>query len=142
MPLPNTRVIPTNWAEHHRGTAEGTHTSTVAWFHRGAPDAWPPPEHAAAGPTPFHTCTANIQQMNAATRAVPAEQPVNERSYLVSIPMDAPEIRAGEEDGDYCQVLTSTDPLLVGRILNADDIQHGSLMWERDIVCIDTLTQN
>lgn len=141
MPLPNTRVIPTNWAAHHRAAAEGTHTATVAWFHRGQPEPWPIPEDWD-GPEPFHTCTANVQQINASTGGVPAEQPVHERRYLVSIPMDAPEIRAGEQDGDYCKVTASSDPHLIGRTLNADDIQHGALMWERDIVCIDTLTQN
>lgn len=140
--LPNTRVIPEAWAEHHRGAANGTHTSEVAWFHRGAPEPWPLPE-GWTGPEPFHSCTANVQKLNASNRAIPADQPISDRDYLVSIPIDgAPEIRAGEQDGDYCKVTASTDPLLIGRTLNVTDVQHGSLMWERDLICTDTLTQN
>ncbi|HEY9356494.1 MAG TPA: DUF6093 family protein [Arthrobacter sp.] len=139
--LPNTRVIPANWAEHHRAAAIGTHTAEVQWFHRGTPEPYPLPEDWA-GPEPFHTCTANVQKLNASNRALPAEQPVFDRDYLVSIPMDAPEIRAGEQDGDYCKVTASSDPLLIGRTLNVTDVQHGSLMWERDLICTDTLTQN
>ncbi|GAA3399406.1 DUF6093 family protein [Pseudarthrobacter polychromogenes] len=141
MPLPNTRVIPANWAEHHRGAATGTQTAVVEWFHRGAPEPWPLPD-GWTGPEPFHQCTANVQQINTVTGALVADQPLQERKYLVSIPMDAPEIRAGEQDGDFCKVTASSDPLLIGRTLNATDVQHGALMWERDIVCTDTLTQN
>lgn len=140
--LPNTRVIPAGWAEHHRPTANGTMTATIEWFHRGQPEPYELPE-GWTGPEPFHTSPCRVQELNASGRAVPTEQPVFERDYLVSIPIDgAPEIRAGEQDGDYGKVTACDDPLLIGRILNVTDVQHGSLMFERDIVCTDTLTQN
>jgi hypothetical protein len=117
-------------------------TATIQWFHRGAPEPWPIPDDWA-GPEPFHTSPCRVQQLNASNRALPAEQPVFDRDYLVSIPIDgAPEIRAGEQDGDYGKVTACDDPLLIGRILNVTDVQHGSLMWERDLICTDTLTQN
>lgn len=117
-------------------------TATIAWFHRGTPEPYELPE-GWTGPEPFHTSPCRVQELNASGRAVPTDQPVFERDYLVSIPIDgAPEIRAGEQDGDYGKVTDCEDPLLIGRILNVTDVQHGSLMFERDIICTDTLTQN
>lgn len=141
-PLPSTRVIPAGWAEHHRPTANGTMTGTIAWFHRGDPEPWPLPD-GWTGPLPFHTSPCRVQELNASGRATAAEQPVTHREYLVTIPInDAPEIRAGEHDGDYGKVTASSDPLLIGRILNVTDVHHGTEMWERDLICTDTLTQN
>lgn len=141
-PLPGYKVIPDGWAEHHRPVANSTMTATIEWFHRGEPEPWPLPE-GWTGPAPFHTSACRVQELTSSGRAVPAEQPVTERRYLVAVPIDGtPEIRAGEADGDYGKVTAATDPLLIGRILNVADVQHGSLMWERDLVCTDTLTQN
>jgi hypothetical protein len=141
-PLPGHRVFPSGWAQHHRPTVNGTMTATIAWFHRGTPEPYELPE-GWTGPEPFHTSPCRVQELNASGRAVPTDQPVFERDYLVSIPIEgAPEIRAGEQDGDYGKVTDCEDPLLVGRILNVTDVQHGSLMFERDIICTDTLTQN
>lgn len=139
-PLPGWRVIPEGWDVHHRPTANATMTAEIAFYHRGAPEPWPLPGGWTGEPA-FYTTECRVQQLNREGTAVAAEQPTNLHDYLVTVPISSPEILPGE-GGDYGIVTQASDPLLVGRRLDVRDIQHGSLMWERDLVCTDNLTQN
>lgn len=140
-PLPGWKVIPPRWAEEHRPTAESTFTARMEFYHRSeGPAPWPVPAGHPL-PTPFHTAACRIQQLNREATPETAAQTVNTHDYLVVVSIDAPTIIGGER-GDYGIVTESSDPKLVGRRLDVRDVQHGSLMWERDLVCVDNLTQN
>ena len=74
--------------------------------------------------------------------AVSAEQPVGTRQYLVALPITGlPPIEAGE-GGTVIKVIACKDPGLIGRTLRVIDVQHGTEMFERDLICVDNLTQN
>lgn len=139
-PLPGWKIIPPLWAEEHRPTAEATFTAQIAFYHSGEPEPWPLPE-GWVGQTPFYTTKCRVQQLNREGSAVAADQPVNLHDYLVVVSVDSPPIVGGER-GDYGIILDSSDSLLEGRRLDVRDVQHGSLMWERDLICVDNLTQN
>jgi hypothetical protein len=139
-PLPGWSVVPAQWAEHHRPTAEASFTARIAFYHAGEPEPWPLPE-GWTGQTAFHEADCRIQQLNREGVTAAAGQPTNLHDYLVVVPISTPTIQPGE-GGDYGIVVSASDPLLVGRRLDVRDVQHGSLMWERDLICTDNQTQN
>lgn len=86
--------------------------------------------------------TCRVQVLNNSKNSVSAEQPVGTRQYLVALPIkDLPPITAGE-GGTVIKVTAAKDPRLAGRVLRVIDIQHGTEMFERDLICVDNLTQN
>lgn len=142
MPLPKTKVIPSGWSAHHRPVANGTMTAKIRFTRiTDGPAPWPPPET----PTPVPVLWEGIcrlQELKRTNNAVAAEQPVYLRDYLVTVPITGtPKFVAGER-GDLGEVIECEDPQFLGRKIRVTDIQHGSLMWERDLVCVDDLTQN
>lgn len=131
--LPNTRVIPAKWAEHHRPTANGTMTEpcTITRISAGPPP-YPIPVDWT-GETTIHTTVCRVQELKREGGSVPAEQPTSERQYLITIPvLGAPAFRAGEQ-GDVINAL--------GRQLRIGSIMFGTLLWELDFICVDNLTQ-
>lgn len=83
-----------------------------------------------------------VQVLNNSKNATSAEQPVGTRQYLVALPIEGlPPITAGE-GGTVIKVTECKDPGLIGRTLRVIDIQHGTEMFERDLICVDNLTQN
>lgn len=141
MPLNKTRVIPRGWSEHHRPVAEGTMTGTIRFVRvAGGPEPWPPPENSSPQNTLWEGA-CRVQELKRTNTTVPGQQPTYTREYLVTLPISTPEFRTGER-GDVGTILTSNDPLFPGRVLRVIDVQHGSEMWERDLVCVDNMTQN
>lgn len=147
-PLKTTKVIPDQWVEHHRPVAEGTMTALCDVRNPAgkppvdAPDDWD-------GTMPLHlNVPCRVQELRQPREGVQADQPQNVRRYLVTLPINKVDgIRAGENGSIVTNFRPQNssqafDPMLRDRILRVEDIQHGSLMWERDIVCADNLTQN
>lgn len=142
-PLPNTRVIHTDWSAHHQPTAQGGMTGVCSLSdpHQGpapypVPDGWDGLGLLAADKP------CRVQVLNNSNSAVSAEQPVGTRQYLVALPIEGlPPITAGE-GGTVIKVTACKDPGLIGRALRVIDIQHGTEMFERDLICVDNLTQN
>jgi hypothetical protein len=132
-PLPNTKVIPAGWAEHHRPTANGTMTEPcVIKRVSDGPPPYPKPVDWVPDAT-VHETVCRVQELKREGGSVPAEQPTTERQYLVTIPViGAPAFRAGER-GDVVHTL--------GRQFRIASIMFGSLLWELDFVCVDNLTQ-
>lgn len=131
-PFAGTRIIPSRWAEHHRPVVAGTQTA-AAVFKRisDGPAPWPTPEDWPGATTIWET-TVRVQELNRETGPIPANQPTKLREYMVSAPLDGPELRAGEQ-GDVVYV--------IGRQLRISSIMFGSLEFERDLICVDNLTQ-
>lgn len=142
--LPNHRVIPAGWQAAHRPTAESTMTG-VCRIHT----ADGPPEYPSQTPTPgalyADGVPCRIQQQVGERDAEAATQQVHTRDYLVTVPLALfPDVPV-TDTGPY---LTLTgylpghdgDPTLVGRALKVTSIQRGTLLWERDLVCTDDLT--
>jgi hypothetical protein len=90
------------------------------------PDGW-------TGSRTIWTTKVRVQaQIQRAASAVAAEQPFSDRRYLVTCPLDGPELRAGEQ-GDLIDV--------EGRTLRIVSIAFGTYEFERDLICLDDLTQ-
>jgi hypothetical protein len=86
----------------------------------------------------IHDTVCRLQELKREGGSTPAEQPTTERQYLVPVPhvspsgLPLPELRAGER-GDIV--------LVMGRRFRIASIMYGSHEFERDLVCIDNLTQ-
>lgn len=132
-PLPNTRVIPLGWAEHHRPAAAGTRTTQGQLMRsNGQPIPYPLPE-GWTGADQVWQGTVRVQQSNWATDPVPGLQPTQLRRYLITADVYVlQDIRVGE-DGDIMVV--------GGRQYRVHQALHGSLLWEADLYCIDNQTQ-
>jgi hypothetical protein len=125
-------VIPPGWAEHHRPVTESTMTFPGT-IHRIT--AGPPPYPKPFGWAPevlLHSTYFRVQQMNREGGGTPGEQPTVERRYLLVAPFGIPELQVGER-GDIIRV--------VGREFRVQQVLHGTLLWETDIICIDNMTQ-
>ncbi|MGN7250054.1 DUF6093 family protein [Arthrobacter sp. SAFR-014] len=132
-PLPNTRVVPAGWAEHHRKASEGFMTSpgTVHRISDGPPP-YPKPV-GWTGEALIHEALFSVEPLNREGGGTPAEQPTTERQYqLTTKVIDAPAFRAGER-GDIVRV--------IGREFRIVNIKFGSQLWEIDLICVDNLTQ-
>lgn len=142
-PIPGYKVIPAKWSEHHRPTAEGGMTGTCSLFSiNDGPAPYPLPAGwdglvpLAAGKP------CRVQVLNNSKSSVSAEQPVGTRQYLVTLPINGlPPITVGE-GGTVIKVTAAKDVGLIGRTLRVIDIQHGTEMFQRDLICVDNLTQN
>lgn len=132
-PLPNTRVIPTGWAAHHRPVADGTLTDPgVVKRISDGPAPYPKPADWT-GDTTIHEAMFKVEALNREGGGVPGEQPTAERQYLITTSViDAPAFRAGER-GDVVHV--------IGRQFRILNIAFGSELWEIDLICVDNLTQ-
>lgn len=142
-PLPGTRVIHTDWSDHHQPTAEGGMTGLCSLYdpHQG-PAPFPLPEGWDGLQVIATDKPCRVQVLNNSKNAVSAEQPVGTRQYLVGLPIDdLPPITAGE-GSTVIKVTACKDPGLIGRVLRVIDIQHGTEMFQRDLICVDNLTQN
>lgn len=138
MPFPGTSVIPGGWDAHHRPVAEGAQTST-GWVYRYNSagvfnDATGKTEYVDPVPV-YGTAEAaapmRIVRDGVDTRVVIGEREVIQRSYIVTLPVDAGEVLVNDE----VRVATASDPLLPGKPLWVRDVRYGSQVWERDLVC-------
>lgn len=147
-PLPNHHVIPTGWAAAHRPVAVSTMTG-VGDLH--AADL--PPRYPATEPTPgprYATALpCRVQQLEREQDATAAGQQVTTRQYLVTLPVsEVPAVGLALNASGPWFTLTGYlpgraqdgDPSLVGRALKVISIQRGTLLWERDLICEDDLT--
>lgn len=130
--LPNSKVIPDGWAEHHRPTVDETRTSPGT-IHRitAGPAPYPKPE-GWTGTGQIYAGNFRVQELNREGGGTPGEQPTRERQYLIVAGMDVPALQTGER-GDLVRV--------AGREFRVQQVLFGSLLWEIDLLCTDNLTQ-
>lgn len=142
-PLQNTRVIHSGWSVHHRPVAQSAMTGVCSIFEpREGPAPFPLPEVYNGLRTLATDIICRVQVLNNSSSSISAEQPVGTRQYLVAIPIDGTPAIAAGEGGTIIKLTSAKDPRLVGRVLQVIDVQHGTEMFERDLVCVDNLTQN
>lgn len=142
--LPNHQVIPPGWQDLHRPVAESTMTGICKVHGPDAPPVWP-----AVEPSPGHTYASDapcrVQALVSATEAEAVTQQVTTRRYLVTLPLSRVPALAVTDKGPWVTLTGykpghEGDPHLVGRRLKVVDVQRGTLVWERDLVCVDDLT--
>lgn len=138
MPLPSTRVFHRDWEAHHRPVAEGAMTGS-GYFTRASTDkvfntttgkstyAAPTAVYGSAEePVPLRVVRDGVD-----TTVAIGQREVTKRSYLVTVPVTAPELRAGDE----VHVVAAGDPHLPGEPLWVTDVRFGTQVWERDLIC-------
>lgn len=140
--LRNSRVIPARFESHHRPVAEQTMTAEVQVR-----------RHTAAGAT-FNTTTgrstyadpetiyegpARLQRpMQGETPRQIGDRQVIVRQVIVSLPASVAEVRVGDEVRVTAYRYTDGgDRHLIGRPLWVHDIRPGSVLWQRDLTCLD-----
>lgn len=137
MPFPGTKIIPDNWAAHHRPVAAGGMTAecVIDRVTEGpAPfppvEGWVPRQHVWSG-------WCRVQELKREQAGDAAGQPSESRQYLVQLPYTSdnplPELWVGER-GD---IITSngTEYVLKQRMT-------GSLLWTHDFIAWENQTQH
>lgn len=136
MPFPGTKIIPDDWAEHHRPVAAGGMTG-VCKIERvtGGPEPFPPVEgwngreHLWAG-------QCRIQELKRESAALPTEQPSESRQYLVQLPYTTENPLLGLHVGERGDIVTHAwvEYILKQRMT-------GTLLWAHDFIAWENQTQ-
>lgn len=140
MPLENSRVVPVGWEAHHRPVLETTWTATVTFQRPNGPAVFDPATGSTTQPKAVvFTGAVRIQhkEIGTASATVAAGEKVTAHRYQVSGPVEM-DLRTD----DVGTVDACDDPTLTGRELRVIDVQRGSLLFERDVICIDNLGAN
>lgn len=144
-PRDGIELIPDDWEARHKPVVDGSRTAVVeVWAGPAAgekdwtydSDTKKDVENHGSQLFASETVTARIQRLAADSQEVVGGQKVTHRRYLV--PMDR-EIAEGLTTRTRLRVVECSDPLLEGVYLYVQDIQKGSLRWERDLVCLENL---
>ncbi|MBG6085817.1 DUF6093 family protein [Zhihengliuella flava] len=132
-PIAGYKVIPDGWSEHHRPVAESTMTADCVIVRAAGPPPYPLPD-GWTGETQVWAGKCRLQELKREAAPVAAEQPVNTRQYLVTIPYTPGlDIHTGE---------TGDTVIVAGRRYTVAQQMYGSEVWEWDLICVDNLTQN
>ncbi len=135
--LSNTRVIHPAFQAHHRPVTDGAMSATCV-ITRPASSGTPAFSEAAATsqhPAPATVydgkCRITVRSV-APTGEVVADRTVYPAEYIVSIPADAPAAQVN----DLVRITACAgDPALVGLRLTVGQVRHGSIAWQRDLIC-------
>ena len=143
--LPNHQVIPPGWEQAHRPVAVSTMTGVCRVHGPDGPPAWPS-ETPSSGPVYASDVPCRVQALVSSTEAEAVTQKVTTRRYLVTLPVSRVPDLTVTDTGPWVTVTGyqpgyEGDPHLVGRRLKVVDVQRGTLLWERDLICSDDLTQ-
>ena len=142
MPLANPRVIPDDWSAHHQPTAAGQMlsecvitrpTGAGATFDEAtAVTTTPDPELVYEGP-----CREQLLNRAQVGATPSADRDVTVRQWRVCIDVRI----AGGSDvqvNDLVEVTGSPDdPSRAGVRLQVVDVGGGTLVWQRDLICVD-----
>lgn len=132
-PLPNTRVIPVGWAEHHRPVVAETQTAPAVLLRStGEKPPYPLPEGWTSETTLWEG-NVRLQQRNRSEDPVSGLQPTQLREYLITGPVELlQDLQVGESGDTF---------LVLGQRYRAMQGFRGSLLWEADILCTFNETQ-
>jgi hypothetical protein len=140
MPIPGSRVIPAGWAQHHRPTVESTFTAKIRLRDPAQDTEGPLDEDTGTRPVvkaaPYYDGPCRVQQRNQPQVGATGEQRISTQDYLVPVPITVTTVAVGHVGLIYeCP----DDPSLIGRPLKVTDVLRGSLAWERDLICTDSM---
>lgn len=136
MPLPNTRVVPDAWSDHHRPSATLALTSTCRITRsagKGSSDAngtWTPATQLLIYEGPCRAVPANVRTEAV---AVQGERRITQHRYDVDVAYDTPDL----DTGDIIEIVTSQDPGLIGKRLRIVDVMGASEQWTRHLTATD-----
>jgi hypothetical protein len=135
-------VIPANWEESHAVVVGKTFTADViVWAAADdSPSINADLSYSTASDTQLYDDTARIQVLNIGDSSkVFGEEYQSKAGYLVVIDREAD---SDIDRGCVVEVTKSSDPSLLeaGRRLAVARVDRGSLRWERDLYCVDTVT--
>jgi hypothetical protein len=137
MPLEGSRVIPADWEAHHRPVLETTWTATIT-FRRftGTSTHDPNTGSTSRDSIVVYSGPVRIQhhETTSAGSVIAGAQKVTIHDYQVSGPVEMDLQR-----DDFGTVDTCNDPTFIGRELTVTDVQRGSLLFQRDVICTDDL---
>lgn len=139
---PGTPIIPADWETSHAVPAGKFRTAdcTIYGLSTGEPVYDPALGYSVVPEPPvLYTGTARVQVLSAQeSSARMGGQNLQAATYLVAIDYAAGEIPLGA----LVAFTNITDPTLAtGRRLTVAKIDRGSLRWERDLYCIDDMSQ-
>lgn len=135
MPLPNTRVIPVGWSQHHAPVARGGMNATVTiGTPTGERDYNAETDETTQAYSTDYEGPARVQALNDAQQRDLAGENVSGRAYLVQIDFDAARVRPGMR---IRVTECVNDPFLVGEDLWVVDPQSGSERFTRDLIASD-----
>ena len=144
--LPNTRVVPPGWAAHHRSTANSTMTGVCELTGPSGPPTWDNQE-GTPGTVLATDVPCRVQQLTGENEDEAVGQDVHTRDYLVTLPLHLVPALTITDNAPWVTITgylpgheQDGDPHLVGRRLKVLSVQHGTLLWERDVICRDDLT--
>lgn len=141
MPLQGrgSEVIPPGWSKHHQPVAEGTMTGACEITD---PDATVQGEFdndtgtfPSTPAPPYYADRCRAQQQKQPQVATTGAQQVSTHDYLVTVPASLTAVKLGH----LVKITAAEDASLTGRVLKVTDIQRGTEIWERDLICIDYL---
>lgn len=141
MPFPEASVIPDNWAQRHRPVVRGTMRGRCdVGVPSTGPEPYPLPE-GWTGLTPLVSgWRCRVVEQTSAASAWATGQQTQSREYLVTLDITGlPDIPIG---AIVVVTVAEGDPHLPGRRLRVADVQYGTEVFERDLICVDNLTQN
>ena len=139
MPLEGSRVIPSGWEAHHRPVLETTRSATVTFRRFSGPPVHDPDTGSTSRPkVVVFSGKVRLQhhETTSAGSTVAAGEKVTSHDYQVSGPVEM----ALKVD-DVGTVDACDDATFVGRVLIVTDIQRGSYLFERTVICTDNLME-
>lgn len=133
--LPNTRLIPPAWEQHHAPTAEQAMTAECV-VTRPASTPGQPTFDELTGRSVYPTsptvytgsCRMQRAALSGIAEPVIGGKPTPMRRYQFSTPLAAPPLQVN----DVVEVTTAADPEFVGGKLRIVDVHGGSLVWQRN----------
>lgn len=137
MPLEGSRVIPAGWEAYHRPVLDTTRTATITFRRFSGPPVHDPDTGSTDRPKAVvfsGTCRIQDHVTNAAGAFVAGAERITVHAYQVSL-----DVEADLQIDDVGTVDACNDPTLTGRELRAVDLQRGSLLFERTVICVDNL---
>lgn len=140
-PLPGWKVVPAKFSQHHRPTAVATMPGKCEVLSSAGTPPFPLPVGWVGFTTVVPEKACRVEPLNREGGGTPTEQPTRVREVRVVVPVDATTYRAGE-GGHFIRLTACDDPQLIGRILRVMNVEYGTLVFERTLVCLDNLTQN
>lgn len=84
---------------------------------------------------PYFDGPCRAQQQKQPQVGTTGGQRVSTHDYLITVPAAVIQAKVGH----LGEIYECSDPSLIGRRLKVTDVQRGSLIWERDLICIDDL---